>query len=81
MPELNHGRVSSSTKIGSARVQKLFTIALIVHIYIRVFSISNTIFERLLKDEANIRKTTWKTLRGANATGAVRAFSMMQASA
>ena len=38
------------TLFGSARVQKLFTIALSVHIYIRVFSISNTILGRLLKE-------------------------------
>ena len=36
------------TLFRSARVQKLFTIALSVLIYIRVFSISNTIFGRLL---------------------------------
>ena len=36
------------TPFGSARVQKLFTIALIAYIYIRVLSISNTIFGRLL---------------------------------
>ena len=39
---------SYCTPFGLARVQKLFTIALIVHIYIRVFSISNAIFGRLL---------------------------------
>ena len=41
-------KTSYCTPIESARVQKLFTIALIVYIYIRVFSISNTIFGRLL---------------------------------
>ena len=41
-------KTSYCTPFGSARVQKLFNIALIVHIYIRVFSVSNTIFGRLL---------------------------------
>ena len=37
-------------------MQKLFTIALILHIYIGVFSIANSIFGRLLKDETNKAK-------------------------
>ena len=41
-------KTSYCTPFGSARVQKLFTIALIVYFYIRVFIISNTIFGRLL---------------------------------
>ena len=59
---------------------KLFTIALIVYIYIRVFSISNTIFGRLLSDEANKKDDLQSSTRG-NVTGAVCAFSVMQASA
>ena len=52
------------TPFGSARVQKLFTIAL-VHIYIsRVFSISNTIFGHLLKDKANKKNFMQNSTRG-----------------
>ena len=41
-------KTSCCTTFGSARVQKLFTIALSIHIDIRVFSVSNSTFGRLL---------------------------------
>ena len=41
-------RTSYCTAFRSANVQKWFTIALRIHIFIRVFSISNTNFRRLL---------------------------------
>ena len=57
--------------------QYLYTIALIIYIFIRVFSISNTICSKMRM----IGKTTCETQREANATGVVQAFNVKQASA
>ena len=46
-------KTSYCTPFGRQECKNYFTIVLIVYFYIRVFSISNTIFGRLLQDEAN----------------------------
>ena len=53
-----------------ARMQKLFTFSLSVHIYIRVFSISIQSLDLCSKNRAN--KKECKTLRGESAAGCVR---------
>ena len=50
--------------LGRQECKNYFTTALTVHIYIRVFSISDTIFRRLLKDEANKKTYMQKSTRG-----------------
>ena len=66
-----------------ARVEKLFTIALSLYIYIRLFSIPIQPIEMdiCFKKEANKKEYMWETLPGTNAAGAARAFSVMQVSA
>ena len=69
-------KTSYCTTFGSARVQKLFTIALTI-LECSVFPIQSS---DVCSKTRLIKKTMCETLRRANVTGVVRAFSVMQAS-
>ena len=73
-------KTSYCTLFGLARVQKLFTTALSIHIYnsLQYFQYNLQTFALTTR---LIRKSMCELLSEANATGAVRAFSVTKASA